>query len=87
MKYSDKQTAIQINLTDQYREKYNPQTQDGVLIEFKDYGSGIKEKDLPYLFERFYRSDDVQRLPGTGLGLSIAQEFISLYQGEIFVKS
>jgi len=53
LKYSDKQTAIQINLTDHYHGKYNPQTQDGILIEFKDNGRGIKEKDLPICLNVF----------------------------------
>ncbi|MFW9996453.1 MAG: sensor histidine kinase, partial [Candidatus Odinarchaeota archaeon] len=47
----------------------------------------MKEKDIPYLFDRFFRSDDVQEISGTGLGLSIAREFVKLHQGEIFAES
>ncbi|MFQ6125651.1 MAG: PAS domain S-box protein [Candidatus Heimdallarchaeota archaeon] len=87
LKYSDDQTRIKIEAIDHYQGPYNPEGRDGVLIHFHDSGRGIREKDLPYLFERFFRSEDVQEIPGTGLGLAIAQELTTLHQGEIFVKS
>ncbi len=60
------------------------------LIEIKDQGIGIEEKDLPLLFERFYRSDRVRGkkdIDGFGLGLSIAKQIIGKHNGSIDVKS
>lgn len=55
-------------------------------IQIKDNGSGISEKDRPYIFDKFYRSGDenIRSRKGTGLGLFIAQEYIQLNNGQIF---
>ena len=61
------------------------------LIQFKirNTGEGIKEKDLPFVFERFYKSDrarsDVK--DSTGLGLYLANAIISIHGGKISVQS
>lgn len=61
----------------------------GIQIEVTDTGVGIAPKDLPYIFQRFYRSNSVQRnsVKGTGLGLSIAQMIVHEHKGSIQVKS
>ncbi len=56
-------------------------------IEITDTGPGINQKDLPYLFERFYRVKQENSTPGTGLGLAIARELIELHNGHITVDS
>lgn len=67
--------------------------QDGdALLEVVDNGKGIDERDLPYIFDRFYRGEHmpVYGTPppqGTGLGLSIAQAILHAHQGEITVYS
>jgi hypothetical protein len=50
---------------------------------------GIASKDLPYLFDRFYRGhgDSSLSVPGTGLGLALVREIIDLHGGEITVES
>lgn len=58
-----------------------------LLIIFKDEGLGIAEKDLPYLFDRFYRAQDSRTGEGTGLGLSIAKWIIDQHRGRITVES
>ncbi|WP_168122656.1 HAMP domain-containing histidine kinase [Paenibacillus sp. HB172176] len=60
-----------------------------VNIEVKDKGMGIPEKDLPYLFERFYRVDGARSRTtgGVGLGLSIAKRIIDLHEGKVDVFS
>jgi len=56
-------------------------------IRIRDTGPGIAPKELPHIFERFYRSDESRTGSGAGLGLAIAQELIEAQQGEITVAS
>lgn len=56
-------------------------------FEVKDTGSGISEKDLPHVFERFYRGSKTDKTFGSGLGLSITQAIISAHRGDIRAKS
>lgn len=60
-----------------------------VKITFKDSGIGIPTKEIPYLFDRFYRGSSAtkQEITGSGLGLSIVKEILDLHNGEITVKS
>lgn len=60
-----------------------------IKITIKDYGMGIPECDLPYIFDRFYRVDKTRarKTGGAGLGLSIAKHIIKLHKGDIEVKS
>ncbi|MFX1338560.1 MAG: MASE3 domain-containing protein [Promethearchaeota archaeon] len=87
IKYSEVDSKIEISAINNYKGKYNPNGIRGVLFQFKDYGIGISEKDIPHLFERFFRSEQVKEISGTGLGLSIARELTQLHNGEIFVES
>lgn len=60
-----------------------------ICIKIKDKGIGINPKDLPYIFDRFYRVDKSRNseIAGTGLGLSISKKLIDTLNGEIFVES
>ncbi len=58
-----------------------------VLITIKDTGVGISEEDLPFVFNRFYKSDKSRTKKGTGLGLSIAKEILQIMDEKISVKS
>ena len=74
-------------MKDKYQGKYNPDGHDGILFQFSDQGRGIDKKDLPRIFTRFFRSEDVNSIPGTGLGLAIANDFAHLHQGKIYAES
>lgn len=58
-----------------------------VNITFEDTGIGISEKDLPKIFERFYRCDESRSKAGIGLGLSLAKAIANAFGGDIRVKS
>jgi signal transduction histidine kinase len=58
-----------------------------VVIAVEDTGIGISPKDLPRIFERFYRCDESRSKPGIGLGLSLARAIARAHGGDITVTS
>jgi len=58
-----------------------------VKLMVEDNGIGISQNDLPYIFDRFYRSTKVRAIDGTGLGLSIVDWIVRMHKGKIGVTS
>ena len=80
-KYSDKaETKIRMAVKD---------VGDFVQIEIEDNGKGIAAKDLPYIFDRFYRTDASRNSSkgGSGIGLSIVKKIMEDHGGKIWVTS
>ncbi|TCP29967.1 histidine kinase [Scopulibacillus darangshiensis] len=81
IKYIDKkEKRIKINLTT---------AEDKVGVEIHDNGPGVTHQELPYIFDRFYRTDPSRNLSGggSGLGLAIAKQIIEEHGGDIWAES
>ena len=81
IKYMDKPKGIiQIRIKD---------VGDFIQVEIEDNGKGIAAKDLPYIFDRFYRTDSSRNSStgGSGIGLSIVKKIIEDHGGKIWATS
>ena len=78
--------------------KYTPEGEEILLsygctdrneafLQVQDLGTGIGESELPHIFERFFRSDEVRGSAGTGLGLSIAKWIVDKHAGHFEILS
>ena len=81
VKYMDKESGSIVILAEDF--------DDYVRISVQDNGSGIDEKDIPYIFDRFYRADSSRnsKKGGSGLGLAITKKIIEDHNGTIDVRS
>ena len=81
VKYIDKSRGIiDIRIRD---------AEDTVQLEVEDNGCGIPRQDLPFIFDRFYRTDTSRRSTtgGSGIGLSIARKIVDDHGGRIWATS
>ena len=62
---------------------------DRIAIEVSDNGRGVPEKDVDYLFERFFRVDNSgsRETGGSGIGLSIVKDIVDMHEGTISVST
>jgi len=58
-----------------------------LVLEVTDEGPGISDKDVPRIFDKFYRAESSCKAPGTGLGLSVVKAITELHGGEVCVES
>ena len=78
IKYSPGKNAVQVVVTQEKKH---------VTISVTDYGLGIAKKDIPFLFDRFFRVKSKKNISGLGLGLYISRQIIEKHGGRIHVKS
>ena len=79
IKFCTKDPKIEIVARDEDQE---------VVVYVADNGIGIEEKDLPKIFQKFYRSQSqASKRPGLGIGLYLVQKLVALHHGEIRVSS
>jgi two-component system phosphate regulon sensor histidine kinase PhoR len=81
--------SIKFNKERGYIKIYTLPHDNKIKVVIEDSGQGIPEKDLPRIFERFYRVDKARsrELGGTGLGLSIVKHIVELHGGSVGVES
>jgi len=62
---------------------------ESAILSVRDRGNGISPKELPRIFQRFYRVGDemTRQVPGTGLGLFLSLEIVTLHRGTIRATS
>ncbi len=79
-KYSGEDSIIEIMLT---------QDKNYIILTVRDEGTGIDPKDLPYVFERFYRGDPsrTRETGGAGIGLTIVKGLVEAHGGSITAES
>lgn len=88
MMYNLVENAIKYNEQDGKVEVLLNKRNDHVVIEIKDTGKGISEKDRERIFEPFFRVDKSRsrELGGVGLGLALVYEIVRLHEGTISVS-
>jgi len=79
LKFTSEGGRIKVMLNNLYKE---------VEIIISDTGIGIPEKDLPYLFQKFYRVNRPDsEIPGAGMGLVFVKQIVDLHKGLINIQS
>lgn len=81
VKYSKEYTSITVVVG---------KTDGAAFLSVADHGAGIAQKDIPHIFDRFYRTDSARlktTTGGYGLGLSIAKKIVDTHKGIIEAKS
>lgn len=81
--------AIKYNRPNGYVRVRTEEREGWVVVDVEDSGYGIEEKEIPFVFEQFYRgkNKDVRKQEGTGLGLAIVERIVRAHGGKIGVKS
>ncbi len=78
--YTGDDNTVTINITDKNNQ---------ILVEIIDTGKGIKDEDIPYIWDKYYKNKKKHKrnLIGTGLGLSIVKNIFELHKYEYGVKT
>lgn len=62
-------------------------TDKGVEIRFRDYGKGIPDEEVPFIFDKFYRGSRIGNENGAGLGLYIVKYIVTQSGGEVYAEN
>ncbi len=57
------------------------------VVSVRDHGPGIADADMPFIFDRFYRSAEARSMPGSGLGLAIVRQVAEAHGGHVSVEA
>lgn len=80
IKYSNDHITVKVSIT---------RADDEIQISVSDNGIGIPSEHLPYIWDKFYRIQDMdtEKSSGTGLGLALAKQIITMHRGRISARS
>jgi signal transduction histidine kinase/CheY-like chemotaxis protein/ligand-binding sensor domain-containing protein/AraC-like DNA-binding protein len=86
LKFTPANGNVYVSVT---KEESSDKSNVTLILKVKDTGIGIPENQLPYIFDRFYQTDNSQtrNAEGTGIGLALTKELVRLMSGTITVKS
>lgn len=62
-------------------------TVENLTLTVRDHGPGIRDVDLPHVFDRFFRAVDQRSKPGSGLGLAIVKSVVDAHHGTVFARN
>ncbi|MBU3103456.1 sensor histidine kinase [Clostridium gasigenes] len=77
VKYS---SGSKINIDFKIEDKY-------LYCAIKDFGKGILDEDMPFIFEKFYRGKNIKNKPGAGLGLYIVKYIMEQMEGKVEIEN
>ncbi len=77
IKYTEPNSAIRVSAKERNEQ---------LILQVVDQGPGIEPKDIPLVFDRFYRAPD-QDKNGTGLGLALTRSIVEAHAGTVYVES
>ncbi|HSH34653.1 HAMP domain-containing sensor histidine kinase [Schnuerera sp.] len=58
-----------------------------IIVKVRDYGVGISDENMEYIFEKFYQGEKCHSYEGSGLGLPLVKRIVDIYGGSIYVES
>ncbi len=87
LKYTPEGGEITVKLTMGVDSKEVGPLENYFQVEVIDTGIGLDTKEIPHLFERFYRSKHSQHIGGTGIGLNLCEALIATHHGSISARN
>lgn len=58
-----------------------------ILLNIRDYGDGIPDEDMPFVFDKFYRGSNTEDQQGSGLGLFIVKYIMKQFKGDVYLHN
>ena len=63
------------------------QEEENIVLHFRDYGGGIPDENMPFVFDKFYRGSNCGSEQGSGLGLYIVKYIVEKMGGRVLLQN